>query len=112
VEDAESDSEQESNDAEVGLCGEVDPDWEEGKYRCFTEAVEGGSEAFGLQLFGGTAIASNAVDGVSKPHEADLDCFQALHQKLAVLEQDLTDVKSLDHIRKPLISQLILHHKE
>lgn len=33
-------------------------------------------------------------------------------QKLAALEQDMTDTKSLDPIRKPLIQQTLLHHKE
>ena len=37
---------------------------------------------------------------------------QSLHQKLALLEQDATDVTSLDPVRRPLINQVILHHKE
>ena len=40
------------------------------------------------------------------------DDLQTLHQKLAALEQDVTDVKSLEIIRKPLIHNTILHHKE
>jgi len=35
-----------------------------------------------------------------------------LYQKLQQLEQDQTDTKSLDPVRKPLIDNLILHHKE
>jgi len=50
---------------------------------------------------------------VSRPtgwcHRTDL---QSLYQKLQQLEQDQTDTKSLDPVRKPLIDNLILHHKE
>ncbi|TYJ51869.1 hypothetical protein B9479_007542 [Cryptococcus floricola] len=38
--------------------------------------------------------------------------LKTLRQKLSVLEQDATDTKSLDPVRKPLIHQTILHHKD
>ncbi|ORY30387.1 armadillo-type protein [Naematelia encephala] len=44
--------------------------------------------------------------------DALLKRIKTLHQKLALLEQDHTDVRSLDSVRKPLINQLILHHKD
>lgn len=37
---------------------------------------------------------------------------QTLHGKLAALEQDATDKKSLNAVRKQLIDSVILHHKE
>lgn len=37
---------------------------------------------------------------------------QTLHQKLAQLDQDNVDTKSLDAVHKQLISSVILHHKE
>jgi hypothetical protein len=58
---------------------------------------------------------------VSKPFQSspplvrclqDSDTSQTLHQKLSVLEQDQTDTKSLAPVTKPLVDNLILHHKE
>nr|XP_019008459.1 uncharacterized protein I206_07018 [Kwoniella pini CBS 10737]OCF47240.1 hypothetical protein I206_07018 [Kwoniella pini CBS 10737] len=44
--------------------------------------------------------------------EALLKRIKTLHQKLSTLEQDAVDIKSLDPIRKPLIKDVILHHKD
>ncbi|WVQ76020.1 hypothetical protein IAR50_005656 [Cryptococcus sp. DSM 104548] len=38
--------------------------------------------------------------------------LKTLRQRLSVLEQDATDTKTLDPVRKPLIHQTILHHKD
>ncbi|WWD21518.1 hypothetical protein CI109_106004 [Kwoniella shandongensis] len=50
--------------------------------------------------------------GKRETTDALLKRIKLLHQKLASLEQDLTDVRSLDQVKKPLINQTILHHKD
>ncbi|WVQ83257.1 hypothetical protein IAT38_005396 [Cryptococcus sp. DSM 104549] len=44
--------------------------------------------------------------------DALLKRLKTLQQKLAALEQDLTDTRTLEPVRKPLIHQTILHHKD
>ncbi|WWD07643.1 hypothetical protein V865_005744 [Kwoniella europaea PYCC6329] len=44
--------------------------------------------------------------------DALLKRIKTLHQKLSALEQDGVDVRSLDSVRKPLIKDTILHHKD
>nr|XP_018265446.1 uncharacterized protein I303_01812 [Kwoniella dejecticola CBS 10117]OBR87604.1 hypothetical protein I303_01812 [Kwoniella dejecticola CBS 10117] len=50
--------------------------------------------------------------GKRETTEALLKRIKTLNQKLSTLEQDAVDVKSLDPIRKPLIKDAILHHKD
>ncbi|RXK35355.1 hypothetical protein M231_07377 [Tremella mesenterica] len=50
--------------------------------------------------------------GKKENTDALLKRIKTLHQRLAALEQDNVDVRSLDPIRKPLIHQTILHHKD
>ncbi|OXM77000.1 sister chromatid cohesion protein PDS5 [Cryptococcus neoformans Bt63] len=50
--------------------------------------------------------------GKRETSDALLKRLKTLRQKLAELEQDMTDTKSLDPIRKPLIQQTLLHHKD
>lgn len=50
--------------------------------------------------------------GKKENTEALLRRLKTLHAKLAKLDQDGTDVRSLDPIRKPLVHPTILHHKD
>ncbi|KAK8847427.1 hypothetical protein IAR55_005285 [Kwoniella newhampshirensis] len=50
--------------------------------------------------------------GKRESTDALLKRIKSLHQKLASLEQDLTDPRSLDQVKKPLIHPNILHHKD
>ncbi|WVN89440.1 uncharacterized protein L203_104663 [Cryptococcus depauperatus CBS 7841] len=50
--------------------------------------------------------------GKRETTEALLKRLKTLKQKLSTLEQDLTDTKTLDPVKKPLIHQTILHHKD
>ncbi|XAO21334.1 hypothetical protein I312_100083 [Cryptococcus bacillisporus CA1280] len=50
--------------------------------------------------------------GKRETSDALLKRLKTLRQKLVALEQDMTDTKSLDPIRKPLIQQTLLHHKD
>ncbi|KAK1921574.1 armadillo-type protein [Papiliotrema laurentii] len=50
--------------------------------------------------------------GKRETGETLLRKVKTLHQKLSVLEQDQTDTKSLAPVTKPLVDNLILHHKD
>ncbi|WWC86884.1 uncharacterized protein L201_001763 [Kwoniella dendrophila CBS 6074] len=50
--------------------------------------------------------------GKRETTDALLKRIKTLHQKLASLEQDAVEIKSMDPVRKPLIKDTILHHKD
>ncbi|WVQ98079.1 hypothetical protein IAU59_005201 [Kwoniella sp. CBS 9459] len=50
--------------------------------------------------------------GKRETTDAQLKRIKTLHQKLAALEQDYVEVRSLDPVKAPLIHRTILHHKD
>ncbi|WVF69779.1 hypothetical protein IAT40_004558 [Kwoniella sp. CBS 6097] len=50
--------------------------------------------------------------GKRETTDAQLKRIKTLQQKLAALEQDYVEVRSLDPVKSPLINRTILHHKD